>query len=116
MDVITYSVCKKIAEAAVSGISSLEVEDTTLIIKTNSGQTIRMDFPTPEDGISVNEVVINENKHLICTMSNGDVIDAGIVPSYIPQKGVDYFTEEDKEEMVQSVTQDVEDSYTLEII
>jgi hypothetical protein len=49
-------------------------------------------------------------------MSNGEVIDAGIVPSYIPKKGIDYFTDGDKEEIIQSVIENVEDSYTLEII
>ena len=116
MDIVTYALCKKIASGAVSGIKSLRVEDTTLYIETNDGQILEMDFPTPADGISITDVSINNNKHLICAMSNGDTIDAGEVPVYIPQKGVDYFTEEDKEELVAEVVEEVSDSLVLDII
>jgi len=115
MDIVTYALCKKIASSAVSGIKDLRVEGTTLYIETNDGNTIEMDFPEPEDGVSVVDVDII-NKHLICTMSNGDTIDCGEVPVYIPQVGVDYFTDEDKEEMVQEVKEEVSDSFVLDII
>ena len=116
MDIVTYALCKKIASAAVSGIKNLRVEDTTLYIETNDGETIEMNFPTPEDGVSIVDVDIDANKHLICTLSTGDTVDAGEVPMYIPQKGVDYYTDEDKEEIVQDVIGSVEESLVLDII
>lgn len=39
-----------------------------------------MHFPTPKDGISITAVSIDENNHLICTMSDGSTIDAGELP------------------------------------
>ena len=116
MDIITLALCKKIASAAVSGIKSLRVEGTTLYIETNDGDILEMVFPTPEDGVSITDVEINNNKHLICTLSDGNVVDAGEVPVYIPQKGVDYYTEEDKEELVSEVTEEVSESLVLNIV
>jgi hypothetical protein len=77
MDILTLALCKKIAAGAVSGISNLEIDNTTLKITTNDGQTLDMVFPTPEDGTSITDIKIDENNHLLCTMSNGLVIDAG---------------------------------------
>jgi hypothetical protein len=117
MDIVTYALCKKIASAASSGIEKMYVEGTTLYIITKKGETLEIDFPTPEDGVSITAVTIDNNKHLICTMSNGEEIDAGELPVYIPQKGVDYYTEEDKEELVADVVDSVvEESMGLDII
>ena len=116
MDIVTYALCKKIASAAVSGINSLRVEDTTLYIETNDGNTIEMEFPTPEDGVSIVDIDINNNKHIICTMSDGSTIDAGEIPVYVPRKGVDYYTEEDKEEIIQDVVESIDESLVLDII
>ncbi|MBS1740742.1 MAG: hypothetical protein JST88_09395 [Bacteroidetes bacterium] len=37
-------------------------------------------------GASITNVLINENKHLIVTLSNGDVMDAGLLPSAAVQE------------------------------
>lgn len=116
MDIVTYALCKKIASAAVSGIKDLRIDGTKLYIETNDGEILEMDFPTPEDGVSITDVDINNNHHLICTMSNGETVDAGEVPEYIPQKGVDYFTEEEKKDMVNEVIESVDESLVLNII
>jgi len=116
MDIVTYALCKKIASAAASGIDRMYVEDTTLYIITKDGETLEIDFPTPEDGVSITAVNIDNNKHLICTMSDGQTIDAGEVPVYIPQKGVDYYTETDKEEIVADVIESVDESLVLDIV
>jgi len=115
MDIVTYALCKKIAGAAASGIERMWVEETTLYIETKSGEILEIDFPAPEDGISIIDVYINEDNHLICTMSNGDTIDSGEVPMYIPQKGVDYYTGEDKEEIIQDVIESIDGSLVLDI-
>ena len=116
MDIVTYALCKKIAAAAASGIERMWVEGLTLYIQPKEGNVIEIEFPTPGDGVSIVEVSVDANKHLICTMSDGNTIDAGEVPMYIPQKGVDYFTEEDIEEMTQDVIEEVSDSLVLDII
>lgn len=116
MDIVTYALCKKIASAAVSGIKRIWVEDLTLYIETNDGEILTMVFPTPKDGVSVEDIDIDANNHLICTMSDGNTIDAGEVPVYIPQKGVDYYTKEDKEELKTEIENELGDSLVLYII
>lgn len=116
MDLITLALCRKIAAAAVSGISDITVDGQSLIITTQDGQTLTMDFPTPENGISITDVQIDENNHLICTLSDGTTDDAGEIPMYIPQKGKDYYTEEDKQEIIADVTESISASLVLEEI
>lgn len=115
MDMITYAICKKIATAAVSGINDMRVENQTLYIETKDGKTLEIIFPTPQDGISIVDVEINEEKHIICQMSDGSTIDGGEVPYYIPQKGVDYYTNEDKEELKQEIIESIDESFVLDI-
>lgn len=81
-----FALAKKIAEGAVSGVDSMSVDAQTLNIECNDGTHLEMDFPTPEDGVSIVDVTINNKSHLICTMSDGTTIDAGEVPS-VPDGG-----------------------------
>ena len=88
MDVISYVLSKRIAEGAVSGVDSMSVDGQTLTINCKDGTVLEMDFPTPEDGISIVDVDVTAERHLICTMSDGNAIDAGMVPTvqgYSPQ-------------------------------
>ncbi len=80
MDIITYALCKKLAAGAVSGVQSMSVVDQTLIIECKDGTHLEMEFPTPADGVSITDVEINQENHLICTMSDGTEIDAGELP------------------------------------
>lgn len=80
MDLLTYSLSKKIAASAVSGVSSMVVKDTTLEITTNEGDVLQMVFPTPadgKDGVSVINIDINEDHELIFIMSDNTQITAG---------------------------------------
>lgn len=83
MDVISYVLSKRIAEGAVSGVAGMSVDGQTLNIECNDGTHLEMDFPTPADGASITDVEIVSNGHLICTLSNGDTIDAGKVPDVL---------------------------------
>lgn len=83
MDVISYVLSKRIAEGAVSGVAGMSVDGQTLNIECNDGTHLEMEFPTPEDGASITDVEIVSNGHLICTLSNGDTIDAGKVPDVL---------------------------------
>lgn len=104
MDIVTYALCKKLASSAVSGVADMTVNGTTLIIHTNDGQTLEMDFPTPADGVSITNIEIDENNNLICHMSDGSKVNAGPIPvGKTPIKGVDYFTEEDINEIVSRI-------------
>lgn len=88
MDVISYVLSKRIAEGAVSGVAGMSVDGQTLNIECNDGTHLEMEFPTPADGVSIVDVEITAQRHLICTLSNGDTIDAGEVPTvqgYSPQ-------------------------------
>lgn len=108
MDLITYALCKKIAAGAVSGISNLTVNGTTLTITTNDGNILEINFPTPQDGISIADIKIEENNHLICTLTDGEKIDAGIVPTVAgktPIKGVDYMTEDEIQDIIEQAQQ-----------
>ena len=123
MDIITYALCKKLAAGAVSGISNIEVQDNTLIITQNNGSQVTMDFPVPEDGVSIENIKIDTDGSLLCYLSNGEIIDAGTVPAVkgdpgkTPVKGVDYFTEAEIEELKAEVRQEViDESFSLEII
>ena len=83
MDVISYVLSKRIAEGAVSGVAGMSVDGQTLNIECNDGTHLEMEFPTPEDGASITDVEIVSNGHLICTLSNGETIDAGKVPDVL---------------------------------
>lgn len=88
MDVISYVLSKRIAEGAVSGVAGMSVDGQTLNIECNDGTHLEMEFPTPADGVSIVDVDITAQKHLICTLSDGNTIDAGEVPTvqgYSPQ-------------------------------
>ena len=82
MDVVTYALAKKMCAAAASGISNTEINGTTMTMTTSLGQTFNMTFPTPADGVdgkSITGIEINEENHLICTLSDGSIIDAGTI-------------------------------------
>ena len=88
MDIISYVLSKRIAEGAVSGVRGMSVDGQTLNIECNDGTHLEMNFPTPADGASIVDVDIAAQKHLICTLSDGNTIDAGEVPTvqgYSPQ-------------------------------
>ena len=78
-----YALAKQIATSAVTGINSLSVDGTTLIIKTNDGNTLEMVFPTPADGRSIVSANINEEGHLIFTYDDDEKEDAGLIPTKV---------------------------------
>lgn len=98
---VAYILAKKIALGAVSGIQNLTFEGNQIIFHFNDGSTATMTVPLPKDGqdgkdgkdgkdgtngkdgkdgISIVDIKINDDKHLICTMSDDSVIDAGEIP------------------------------------
>ena len=77
MDIVTYALCKKLAAGAVSGVQSMSVVNQTLIIECKDGTHLEMNFPTP---VSIVDADIDDNGHLILTLSDGSEIDAGLIP------------------------------------
>lgn len=81
IDIITYAMWKKLATGIASGIKNVKIEGTDLIITTMQGQVLTMSFPTPKDGVTITNIKIDENGHLICELSDGTTIDAGALPT-----------------------------------
>lgn len=98
---IAYILAKKIALSAVSGISNISFSGNQIIFHFKDGGSASMTVPLPEDGkdgkdgvdgkdgkdglngidgkdgISIQSVSIDNNSNLICTLSDGTVINAG---------------------------------------
>lgn len=122
MDIITYALCKKLVNGAMSGITDIQIEGTTMIITDANGQQHTMVFPTPQDGVSIIDVEVDMDNNLICHLSDGSEVNAGPVPAMkgepgeTPVKGVDYFTEAEVEQIKEEIKAEVEKSYELQII
>ena len=81
MDIISYSLCKKIAASAVSGVQSMSVSGQTLTINTKDSGVLTMTFPKPRDGISVTDIDVNANNQIVFTMSDGTEFISGKIPT-----------------------------------
>lgn len=122
MDMVTYALCKKLVASVASGITDIEIQDTTMIITDANGQKHTMVFPTPKDGVSIVDVEVDMDNNLICHLSDGSTVDAGPIPAIkgepgeTPVKGVDYFTEAEVAQIKDEIKAEVEQSYELQII
>ncbi len=106
-----YAILLKLINGISSGVSSVNVSGTTLTFYFTNGTSQSMTFPAPENGkdgadgkdgvngkdgkdgkdgekgadgkngTSITSIKINGSNHLICTLSDGSVIDAGELPS-----------------------------------
>lgn len=72
-----YAILNKKLKSVISGVSSVSIEGTSITWTFTNGTTSTMTFPEPT---SIKDVLISDTRHLICTLSNGDVIDAGELP------------------------------------
>ena len=101
MDLISYSLSKKIAASAVSGVQSMSVSGQTLTINTKDSGVLTMTFPKPRDGISVTDIDVNANNQIVFTMSDGTEFISGKIPTVKGDKGDPFkysdFTEEQLE-------------------
>ena len=93
MDIITYKLAQKYADQVAAGFSSVTVNGMKIIFTLNDGKTATVTVPAPkdgEDGISITNVTLNNQSHLICTLSDGSTIDAGLIRQGVDGKdGVD---------------------------
>lgn len=81
MDVVTYALLNKKIKGLISGVKSASVQGHSIIFELNDGSTQTMTFEQPADGVSITDVDVDTNNHLICTMSDGTAIDAGEIPT-----------------------------------
>ena len=81
MDNVTYSLTKKIAASALSGVQSMSVSGQTLTINTKDSGVLTMTFPTPKDGVSVTDIDVNANNQIVFTMSDGTEFISGKIPT-----------------------------------
>ena len=84
---IAYALSKKYTNLVAVGISSATVDNvnktiTFTLVADGSQHTIQ--FDQPDDGVSVVDLTVNADNHLICIMSDNSEIDAGELPSYEP--------------------------------
>lgn len=87
MDIISYALCKKIAEHAVSGVQSMSIEGQNLIINTKDSGVLTMIFPTPKDGVFVTDIDVNANNQIVFTMSDGSEFISGKIPTVKGEPG-----------------------------
>lgn len=91
---VAYILSKKIAMGVASGIANISLQGTTLIFNFKDGTQSSISIPLPKDGVdgkdglSIIKVEINDNNHLICTMSDNSTIDAGELPGKETGSGV----------------------------
>ena len=83
MDVITLSIAKNYAKSLFTnvmvGVKSHTVDNTnkTITFVFNDDSTETIQFDQPKDGISIKNVEIDADNHIICTLSDYTKIDAG---------------------------------------
>ena len=85
MDIVTYKLSQKYADKVAAGFSSVRVDGLNIIFTLNDGKTTTVTVPAPKDGekgdtgISITNVTLDSQSHLICTLSDGSTVDAGLV-------------------------------------
>lgn len=85
LNILTLGSSKTYTNMVALGIGNMRVQDTTVYFTiAQTGEEVSVTLPTPKDGISIESVEIDENNHLICTMSDASTVDAGELPSYEP--------------------------------
>ena len=92
MDIISYSKLLKLnkrVDGVSSGIENATVDNESSSITFNfvNGTSSTMTFPVPSDGISITNVEIDTNNHLIVTYSDNSTSDAGLIETIKGDKG-----------------------------
>ena len=85
MDLITLALAKNYANKVAAGFSNVAVDGSNIKFTLNDGSMATVIIPTPADGkdgaagVSVTNLSIDTDGSLLCHMSDGLTIDAGIV-------------------------------------
>lgn len=93
MDLLALKSAKNYTNQVALGIGSMRVEDTTVYFTiAATGEEVSVTVPTPADGVSVIDVIMNEDHQLICTLSNGEEIIVGTIDVIKGDPGVAGFS------------------------
>ena len=85
--IAVYALLNKKIKGLTSGIQGASISGTTITFTMADGTKEIMTFPTPADGVSIIDVDVDTDKHLIVTLSDGNTIDAGEIPTVKGDKG-----------------------------
>ena len=115
MDIITLALAKKFATKVAAGFSNVEVDGLNIIFTLNDGSKVTLTVPEPAQGVSVVDMNIDNDGSLICTLSDGTTIDAGGVPFVKPERGVDYLTDAEMEDIVNDIIEDSTNAFNQNV-
>lgn len=104
MDIIDIAIAKAYTDLSQLGLTSISVNGLDIILEKSDGSTAVVSVPEPEDGVSVSSMSIDDNGHLICTMSDGTINDAGEVPTITTE--VETIVEEKVQEKIETQLDD----------
>ena len=100
MDLITLALAKNYANKVAAGFSNVAVDGSNIKFTLNDGSMATVTIPTPADGkdgaagVSVTNLSIDTDGSLLCHISDGSIIDAGLVPTVDPDL-TNYYTKEE---------------------
>lgn len=78
MDLSTLAVAKKHSDNIAAGVEGFRVKGNTIYFTVKeTQQELSVTVPAPADGVSITDVQVDNNNHLICKLSNRTTIDAG---------------------------------------
>ena len=103
-DITSMILSKGYTNQIALGIGNMRVEGTTVYFTiAETGEEVSVTLPTPspgKDGISIVNVDVNKNNHIICTMSDGTTINAGEITIDSSKLKLDnYYTKTDSDEL-----------------
>ena len=102
--IIALKKAKDYTDLAQLGLTSITVSGTDIVLRRTDGSTAVVSVPEPEDGVSVSNMEIDTNNHLICTMSDSTQIDAGVIPTVSGE--VETIVEEKVQEKIETQLDD----------
>ena len=103
-DITSMILSKGYTNQIALGIGNMRVEGTTVYFTiAETGEEVSVTLPTPspgKDGISIVNVDVNKNNHIICTMSDGTTINAGEITIDSSKLNLDnYYTKNKSDEL-----------------
>lgn len=120
MDIVTYALSKKYTKDSLEGMGALKGKNCTIssidpikggnrvtftwTLDDGTPQTTTMDVIDGEDGASIVNMIIDDKGHLIVTLSNSAVIDAGEIPTI--SEDVEQIIEEEVAKQIESQLQE----------
>lgn len=114
MDLMSLAAAKNYTNKVAAGVTAARVEGNSIILTLVDGSEAKCTLPAPKDGtngldgkdgISVVDLSIDTDGSLLCHMSDGQIIDAGYVPTVDPDL-TNYYTKEEVGKLENLSTED----------